>query len=205
MIILEDLLQQGNLQAAVAGLAKDFIAQNQLPDFQQIAFCVGSSEKSSQQIEQQQSTQPFLLSQAVLPVWIERGIKKSFIGKVGIGYVDGIQIEFLETGMGSGFYGQLLSKLGETRLHHLGFFVEELKPHTDKLEQNGYPIYVIGKSIIGAVEVDFHYMDTFEELGFFIEFICFSMDGKGFIPEQSMIEGMALKQREKARNSRINS
>ena len=205
MITLESLLEKNDIHSAAKNLAKDFIAQNQLPNFHQLAFCVPSSDESSKLIEQQQNTQPFLLSEAVLPVWIERGIKKSFIGKVGVGYIDGLQIEFLETGVGSDFYSQLLSKPDETRLHHLGFFVEDLKPHTAALEEKGYPIYVIGKSIIGAIEVDFHYMDTFEELGFFIEFICFSIDGKGFIPEQSMIEGIALKQREKAQNLHRNN
>jgi len=198
MITLESLLEQGNLKSASDNLAEEFISLYGLPDFQQLAFCVGSSDEASEVIEKSHNTKPFLLSEAVLPVWIERGLKKSFIGKVGIGYIDGVQIEFLEKGVGSDFYGQLLSNLGETRLHHLGFFVEELKTHTQKLEQAGFPIYVVGKSIVGPIVVDFHYMDTFEALGFYIEFICFSIEGKSFIPAQSMIEDIALKQRLKA-------
>ncbi len=195
MISLENLLTQGRLDVATKSIAEAFIGKHQLAKIDQLAFATDSAENVVEMLEATRNTDTFLISEATLPNWIEKGIKKSFIGKVGVGYIDGIQIELLEPGIGSDFYSQLLTDNGQSRLHHLGFFVKQLQPYTEKLEAAGFPLYVAGKSIVGSMEVNFHYMDTFQLLGFYIEFICFSQNGKSFLPKAELIQKMALKQR----------
>ena len=192
IITLEKLLntQEGSTEPRVEmrEIAKEFRLAHQLPEIDQIAFCVPKVEDSKSQLSNNDKVSGFLISEANLPCWVERGKERNFRGRLGIAYYEKMQIEFLEAGIGSDFYSQLMSSSNDTRLHHLGFFVKELEPISFSLTSAGFPLYVEGKSNIGAVEVDFHYIDTFQELGFYMEFICCSKDGISFIPDASLFK-----------------
>lgn len=199
MITLENLLAQDDAAASMESIAQGFREQHNLPNIDQLGFCIPSVEEAATRLESANHSSDFLISAATLPRWEERGIKKSVKGRIGIGYHKKMQIELLEAGKGTTFYSHLMSKEESTRLHHLGFFVTELGDVTKRMVDVGNSLYVIGKSLVGPIEINFHYIDSFKALGFYLEFICCSIDSIPFIPKKSMFRAMANKQRNTVR------
>lgn len=56
-----------------------------------------------------------------------------------------------------------------TGLHHLGYYVDDLKATTQSMEQAGYDMVQSGRGMGFDGSGAYAYYDTYEELGFFLE------------------------------------
>ncbi len=194
MNYLDSLIGSPEASANMNNLARSFREEFQLPETHQLGCVVPSISPTAKQLEER-GLPEFMISTGRLAVWRERGDSREFQATLGISYADDIQVELLEPGIGSDFYSQLLDDSDRVRLHHLGFFVLEMESYRAKLEAAGYPVYIEGKTDVGSLTVDFLYFDTLNKLGFFMELICWSHQGKAFIPEKEMFARMAIKQK----------
>lgn len=87
--------------------------------------------------------------------------------KIGLFYLDEVQIELIQVLKGETIHSKFLNKRGEG-LHHLGFFVDDIENDLSRLEKEG--IKVLERGII-LEEVKFAYLDTEKILGIIFELI----------------------------------
>jgi hypothetical protein len=179
MVLLDDLLKADDFSDAVKGLASDFRADYKLPEIHQLGIVVPDVEMAAVQLEEK-SIGPFFIASGSPVVWKERGEDGSFAGKMGIAYHHGFELELLEAGKGSDFYRQCLDPEGSMVVHHLGFLVPDVDTSAETLIASGYPLWIRGKLKSGPSTADFAYMDTVNDAGLVIEFICWKLMGVRF-------------------------
>ena len=115
-------------------------------------------------------------------MWRERGENRNVHGKMGLAYHQGIELELLQPTEGSDFYRQSLDSGGRPVVQHVGFFVEDVDTWTGRLSAAEVAVYVRGQLKMGPVLVEFAYMDTLKEVGLIVEFICWRIRGRTFMP-----------------------
>ncbi|MFX0150402.1 MAG: VOC family protein [Candidatus Hodarchaeota archaeon] len=89
--------------------------------------------------------------------------------KIGLLYLDEVQIELIQVLQGETIHSKFLKRQGEG-LHHLGFFVDDIEKDLTRLENDG--IKVLERGII-LEEVEYAYLDTQKFLGIILELIQF--------------------------------
>jgi catechol 2,3-dioxygenase-like lactoylglutathione lyase family enzyme len=181
MILFDDLLNADNLSQAIDGLAREFRDEHRLPDIHQLGLVVPDVEAAAARLEAR-GIGPFFIAQGAPVFWCERGEKRSFVGRMGIAYQQGVELEPLEPGEGSDFYRCCLDPEGRIVVQHLGFAVPDVDEWAGRLEASGVPVWIRGRLKLGPVSSDFAYMDSVEQCGFVIEFICWRLFGRPFRP-----------------------
>ncbi|MFX0172570.1 MAG: VOC family protein [Candidatus Hodarchaeota archaeon] len=89
--------------------------------------------------------------------------------KIGLLYLDEVQIELIQVLQGETIHSKFLKRQGEG-LHHLGFFVDNIEKDLTKLENEGVKVLERGTIL---EEVKFAYLDTQKLLGVIFELIQF--------------------------------
>ncbi|MFX1536434.1 MAG: VOC family protein [Promethearchaeota archaeon] len=89
--------------------------------------------------------------------------------KIGLLQLGEVQIELIQVLEGETIHSKFLEKKGEG-LHHLGFFVDDIKKELTRLEEGG--IKVLERGTVLEV-VKFAYLDTEKFLGVVLELIQF--------------------------------
>ncbi len=168
MIILMNLLDAKDFKAAVDEIAAPFRAEFELPPIHQLGLVVASVEAASEELEAR-GVGPFFIGEAAARRWRENGEERSFAGKLGTGYRDGLEFESLEPGEGSDFYRNDLDPQGRIVVQHLGFHVEDVDRWVEKLNRAGHRERVRGQFKIGPLVADFAYMETVDAAGIIIE------------------------------------
>jgi hypothetical protein len=181
MLLFEDLLNEENFTDAANKLACDFREKHNLPPIHQLGLVVSDVETAAAQLEKM-GIGPFLIMSGDLKKWVERGESIRFHTKVGLATHHGIDIELLEPGEGSDFYGQHLDPDGRTVIHHLGFFVKDTDKEVANMNAKGCLTWVRGIIQAGPASFNVGYMDTLSELGMLIEIIQFKAFGIRFRP-----------------------
>ncbi|MGC8786147.1 MAG: VOC family protein [Anaerolineae bacterium] len=190
MICLEDLLESMDLASAVDSLAHEFRAKHGLPAIYQLGLVVPNVERAAAYLEAR-GIGPFFIASGAPVFWREREQELHVQGKMGLGYHQGLELELLEPTQGSDFYRQSLHSEGKITVQHLGFLVRDVDTWAKRIVGAGYPVWVRGQLGIGPVKVDFAYMDTVDEVGIIIEFICWHAFGWTFHPPAGILSSAA--------------
>ncbi len=185
MFLLEDLLKQENFTEAVNKLAYDFRKKHDLPPIDQLGLVVPDVESAAAQLEKM-GIGPFFIMSGDVKKWVERGESRRFYCKAGFASHCGLDLELLEPGEGSDFYGQHVDPDGRVVIHHLGFFVKNKDKEVAKLNAKGYSTWISGIIQAGPATFNIGYMDTLSEIGMLIEIIEFKMFGIRFRPPGSI-------------------
>jgi len=181
MVLLDDLLNAVDFGQAVDALARDFRAEHRLPDIHQLGLVVPDVEAAVAGLEAR-GVGPFFIAEGAPVLWRERGLECSFVGRMAIAYHHGVELEPLEPGEGSDFYRQHLDSEGRIVVQHLGFSVQDVDEWAGRLEASGVPVWIRGRLKLGPLSTDFAYMDSVEQAGLVIEFICWRLFGRPFHP-----------------------
>jgi catechol 2,3-dioxygenase-like lactoylglutathione lyase family enzyme len=181
MMILDDLLNAGNWSQTVDGLAHEFRQAHGLPEIHQLGLVVPDVEDAASRLEAR-GIAPFFIAEGAPVLWRERGQERQFRGMMGIAYHHGVELELLAPGTGSDFYRQGLDPEGRIVVQHLGLAVENVDEWAGRLDASGVPVWVRGQLKLGPVGVDFAYMDSLEQAGVVVEFICWRLFGRVFSP-----------------------
>jgi hypothetical protein len=185
MVFLDDLMQAPDFQAAVDNLARDFRRRFAFPAINQLGIAVPDVEQAALELEGK-GIGPFFIAGGSPDFWYERFEPKSFTGKMAIAYHQGFEIELLEPGVGSDFYRQSVDPCGRPVVQHLGFLVQDVDVWGSILSQAGYPVWVRGRLSAWPTRTNFAYMDTVDQTGLVLEFICWKMLGITFTPMPGM-------------------
>jgi catechol 2,3-dioxygenase-like lactoylglutathione lyase family enzyme len=181
MVLLDDLLNADDFAQAVDGLAREFRAERRLPAIHQLGLVVPDVEATAARLEER-GIGPFFIAQGAPVLWRERGQEHTFKGKMAIAYHHGVELEPLEPGEGSDFYRQRLDPEGRIVVQHLGFSVQDVDEWAARLEASGVPVWIRGRLKLGPLSTDFAYMDSLEQAGLVVEFICWRLFGRPFHP-----------------------
>lgn len=176
MVLLDDLLSAADFSWEAARLAADFRKQHGLPAIHQLGLVVPDVESSAKELESR-GIGPFFIASGSPIQWVEKGKPRKFRGKMGLAYYGPYELELLEPGDGSDFYRGYLHSQGRPVVQHLGLWVKDVDRWAGLLERADHPTLVRGKLKSGPTTVDFAYMDTVEEAGLVIEFICWKFFG----------------------------
>jgi hypothetical protein len=176
----DDLLNAADYDQAVAALALDFRTRHELPPLGQLGLVVANAEQAAAGLEAR-GVPPFMLLKGAAKQWRERGRDVPFSGSMGLTGYRGVELELLEPGVGSDFYGRFLDPAGGTTVQHLGFFVDDVDAWAERIVAgtNGRaPLWVRGRLEVGPNSIDFSYVDAIGECGFVIEFISWRLLGR---------------------------
>ena len=115
----------------------------------------------------------FVGARVPAPGWTEGGRRQRCRLDFALGDCDGEQVELLGPGRGTTFYSDALDG-DELVLHHVGIFQTGIRSIEARLVDGGYPIAVTGGvRIPGLYAFEFTYLDTRDELGFYLEILDF--------------------------------
>ena len=180
-MFLEELLQSPDFGSAVGNLARPFRERWGLPEVRQLGLVVPDVENAADALAKR-NIGPFFIAVGAPRLWRERGQERRVRGKMALAYYRGVELELLEPLEGSDFYTPSVDPEGRPVLHHIGFFVEDVDGWADHLDRAGYPIWVRGRLGLGPLRTDFAYMDTVGDAGVVVEFICWRIFGRRFVP-----------------------
>lgn len=166
----DDLLRADNLDDALSRIAQDFREKYKFPDIRQLGVVVADVEKAAANLEAR-GVGPFFIASDTLPLWNERGVNKTFSGKLGMAVYREYEIELLEPGVGSDFYKNYVDAQDRMVLQHLGFLVEDVDAWRNRLQQAGCETWVRGRIQSFPMTIDFAYLDTLRPAGIILEFI----------------------------------
>lgn len=181
MIYFDELVRQENFSQAVDRLSLPVRKAHGFPSLHQLGLVVPGVERAASEWEAS-GLGPFFIARGAPAFWHEKGQARHVVGKMGLAYYNGVEIELLEPLEGSAFYRHALDPEGRAVIQHLGFLVDDVDIWGKKLRSAGIGIWVRGQLKIGALKTDFVYMEPNEEDGLIMEFISWKLFGKALKP-----------------------
>jgi hypothetical protein len=179
MVLLDDLLASADFKGAVNDLAREFRKEHQLPEVYQLGLVVPDVEAAAADLEAR-GLGPFFIAEGSPALWREKGEDRSFRGKLGLAHYHGFELELLEPGEGSDFYGECVDPEGRAVVQHLGFLVNDVDEWASRLRGSEVPLRIRGKIKSGPMDHDFAYMDTVDRAGLIIELISPRLFGRSY-------------------------
>jgi len=155
--------------ARVDTLAHGFRRDHGMGPVQQLGLAVPDAEAAARGLEEI-GAGPFFIAAGETALWREHGTVRRYSGKIGIGYLHGLELELLEAGEGSALYSRFMDPSGRPVLHHLAFVVDDVGFWRRRMEQAGCPVWVEGTIQAGPLRIDFAYFDTLTPAGVILEF-----------------------------------
>ena len=113
---------------------------------------------------------------AAREMWGKPVTPGSLKNKVSLATMDSVQYELIEPVFGDSLFSEFLETKGEG-IHHLGFFVTDIKKETANLEEKGFKIIWRIRFRDGGGSV---YFDTDRVGGIILEFIQWPPEQRGF-------------------------
>lgn len=194
-MLLADMITSPGFNARMQEIAAPFRKQTGIPfRVHQAGIVVPDVEKAAADLEAQ-GLGPFMMAAATLPRWTERGGERTFRGKMGVAYLDGIELELLEPGEGSDFYRQHVDAKGRPVIQHIGFLTHAVDEWADRLSKAGCPVWVRGRIGVGPLSINFAYMDTVSRTGTILEFIGYRFAGIPAGPTEGLMRAAAWLQK----------
>lgn len=160
---------KGVFLGRVDELARTFRDRHGVGQIHQLGLAVADVEDAARGLEAR-GAGPFFIAAGETALWREAGTERRYRGKLGIGYLHGLEIELLEAGDGSDLYARFMDPGGRPAVHHLAFVVDEVGPWRRKMQGAGCPVQVEGTIRTGPLRIDFAYFDTLEPAGVLLEF-----------------------------------
>jgi hypothetical protein len=122
---------------------------------------------------------PFVHATIPAPNWVERGeLIEGCKLEVALGYAGDRQVEFLGPGHGTEHYTAALEDT-DVAFHHVGIYQNGMSTIAPRLEAAGYREVVSGGVRFGnALNFDFRYFDSRQDLGIYLEIQDFSYFGR---------------------------
>ena len=173
---IDELLSQGKVPSEEELLPAEFRTRFNLVRIHQLGLAVPSVVEAAHRLEEL-GIGPFFIAEDDQAFWIERGDKKFFHGKLGLAYLGGYELEFLEAGRGSTFYSDFFRPDGRIALHHLGFLDHNLEERIKELNEAGIETAVRTQTKVGPFTCEVAYMDAREETGLYVEFCDYRLFG----------------------------
>ncbi len=186
MVILTDLLDAKDFRASVDEIAAPFRAEFGLPPVSQLGLVVPDVEAAAVELEAR-GIGPLFIGEAALDRWCENGEERSFTGKLGVGFRDGLEFEPLEPGQGSDFYRDHLDPRGGIVLQHLGFRVDDVDRWVERLNGAGHRERVRGRFKVGPLVAEFAYMEPLDTAGIVCEIMSMKLLGFRFKPVAALV------------------
>jgi hypothetical protein len=174
-LYLDDLLAATDFSEACRGHAQEMSAAHGLSHLYQLGVVVPDVEAYARELEAL-GIGPFFIAMGRPVVWREQGEERHPTLKLGLAYHQGIQVELLEPGTGTGFYRNSLDPDGRPVIHHLGFLVADVDEAANKVEATGTKLIVRGALKGIGLAAEFAYMDK-GDAGLFLEFIHMTLFG----------------------------
>lgn len=194
-MLLSDVITGHGFNARMQEIAEPFRKKAGIPfKVHQAGIVVPDVAKAAAELEAQ-GLGPFMMAAATLPRWTERGAERRFRGKMGVAYLDGIELELLEPGEGSDFYREHVDPKGRPIIQHVGFLTHRVDEWADRLSKAGCTVRVRGRIGVGPLSIDFAYMDTISEAGTILEFIGYRFAGIPINPAAGIIRAAAWLQK----------
>lgn len=194
-MLLEDMITGPGFNARMQEVAAPFRKKTGIPfKVHQAGIVVPDVAKAAAELEAL-GLGPFMMAAATLPRWTERGAERTFRGKMGVAYLDGIELELLEPGEGSDFYREHVDRRGRPIIQHIGFLTHKVDEWADRLSRAGCPVRVRGRIGVGPLSINFAYMNTIPEAGTIIEFIGYRFAGIPINPSAGIIRSVAWLQK----------
>ncbi len=188
MLLLQDLLGAASFSQSVDNLLADFRLGHTLPGIRQLGVVVPDVASAARTLEAR-GIGPFSILSGSPVTWLEKGENRNVSGKVGLAYLEAVEVELLEPMEGSDFYRQSLDPNGRPVVHHAGLFVHDVDASAETLIAAGMPVWVRGQLKTGPVLVEFAYMDTVKQAGLIVEFITWRIRGRVFVPPPGVVRG----------------
>lgn len=170
MIFLEDLMNQPDFCVELETLISEYRDKFSLPKIYQLGLVVEDVEAAALYLEEQ-GIDTFFIAAGSPALWLEKGEKRSFRGKLGRSYHHGVELELIEPGEGSDIYKRCLDPEGRIVVQHLAFYVDDVDAWAKKLGDASIKVLIRGVNKLGPMDTQFVYMDTEKTIGIIIEFI----------------------------------
>jgi methylmalonyl-CoA epimerase len=123
----------------------------------QVGIVVRDLERTAKFLQEKFGVGPFATLEHQLP--------KGRI-KIGLTFLENLQLELIEVLEGEAVYSKFLEEKGEG-IHHLGFFVKDIEEAKMWAEERGMKVLEEGN----VAGVRYAYLDTEDDAGFILEFI----------------------------------
>jgi hypothetical protein len=172
-MLFDEVFRPGDSKDAflnkVDSLAVDFRREHATGPVHQLGLAVPDAEAAASELEAS-GAGPFFIAEGETATWREQGAERRYRGKLGIGYLHGLELELLEAGEGSDLYSRFMDPGGRPVLHHLAFVVQDVDFWRRKMEKSDCPVMVDGIIRAGPMKIDFAYFDTLGKAGIILEF-----------------------------------
>ncbi len=194
-MLLSEMAEGPGFNARMQEIAAPFRKKTGIPfRVYQAGIVVPDVEAAASDLEAK-GLGPFMVAASALPRWTERGREGRFRGKMGVAFLDGIELELLEPGEGSEFYAQYVDPGRRPVIHHIGFLTHKVDEWAGRLSEAGCPVWIRGKIGVGPLSIDFAYMDTVREAGTILEFIGYRFAGIPVGPSAAIMRAAARMQK----------
>ena len=177
LVQFDELLNADDFIMAADALARDFRCEEGLPKLDHVGVLVPDVEDAVDSLESDNGFKRFFVAKASLRSWIENGLSMDFTGENGYGGFKGLFVEIVSPGGPSTFYLDDLDPTGRV-VQHVGFLVSDPDAWATRLESGEGSGAVYERIVEGRIElarglitrIDFVYIDTLDETGYYIEF-----------------------------------
>lgn len=142
----------------------------------QVGIVVNDIDKTIDYFKSTFGIQPWSIVEAVPDVAVARGEAIDMQAKMAMAQAGSVQLELIEPLAEIALYSDFLKEKGEG-LHHLGFFVRNIKERLAEAERTGIEVLLYGKIAQLGLTVEYVYLDTTPIGGVIMEFIQVSFLG----------------------------
>ena len=172
-----------------------FVAHYQLGTASQYGMVCDNIQASVAHL-QQLGAGPFFSARSTL-AWQENNTTNKVQLEFALGYSNHQQIELLSHGKNTSFYSQHIPSDGSLALHHVCFLQSDLAAKEAQMNAAGFATLIAGNSgLRGLFKVQFRYLDTWDELGFYLELCEYKFCGRDAPPTEKWINRFAKLQRQ---------
>jgi len=190
-----DVLQLLNCDDLYSMVPDEFLAAHGLDRPEQYGMVCADVPAAQAELEAL-GCAPFVYAQTKGPNWCERGERREVQLELALGYSNGQQVELLGAGKNTDFYRNKIPADGSIALHHVCVIQKGIDRLEASLNAAGFPTVLTGHvGLEGVYTTKFRYLDTREELGFYLELTEYLTLGMHLPPTEKLIGFLGRMQR----------
>lgn len=141
-----------------------------LPALGQVGFVVRDAAATADFYQRVFGIGPWAISEGETVRCTNRGKETTLRGKVAMAQAGSVQFELVQIVGGESIHLEHLDSRGEG-LHHLGFFVRDLKARLKACQEAGIEVLQRGRLKQSALSIEYAYLDTVAIGGVIFEYI----------------------------------